>query len=249
MKDPFYIGYLPMPRRLAVFLLLWVSVGLGIFIGAGLVWALSQNDPGAGGFVRGSQTFTGLLVLEPYPILYEPPSQLYPSGRSLLLVGVGKRGSHQRANPYDGQIVTVRGLGIRRDRMMLVQVSSITPAPINEDLNRDAFRGPEELILATGSLRGEITDGKCCLGAMRPGTGKKHLACANLCLIGGIPPLFVTQSPEGRLSYFLLTDSSGNRLNNDLYAFVARPIELNGVVARRGNLLLFQVDLQTATFL
>ena len=248
MKDPFYIGYQSMPRSLAVFLSLWISVGVGILIGIGAVWALSQSDPGPGGFVRGARTLTGVIALDPYPILYELPSDLYPQGRSLLLVGIGKRGVRDRVAPFLGQTVNVSGLMIRRDRMTLLQLSSITPQETTETAPQE-LRPPEERTLAQTRLRGEITDGKCCVGAMRPGIGKKHLACANLCLIGGIPPLFITLSPNGRMSYFLLTDPQGNTLGDDLYAFVSRPVELEGVVKRRGNLLLFQVDLARAALL
>ena len=51
--------------------------------------------------------------------------------------------------------------------------------------------------LGVATLRGEIVDSKCYLGAMKPGDQKTHKACATLCIRGGIPPVLVERLPGG----------------------------------------------------
>ena len=47
---------------------------------------------------------------------------------------------------------------------------------------------PAPQVLADNvTLKGEIIDPKCYLGAMKPGGGKTHKACAMRCIAGGIP--------------------------------------------------------------
>ncbi|MGI9422759.1 MAG: hypothetical protein ACR2PA_06170, partial [Hyphomicrobiaceae bacterium] len=92
-------------------------------------------------------------------------------------------------------------------------------------------------------LKGEICDGKCLAGAMRPGRGLAHRACANLCLIGGVPPIFVASEPVAGSQFFLLADQDGNALPDAYLNHVAVYISLDGTIERRGKILLFKVDL------
>jgi len=62
------------------------------------------------------------------------------------------------------------------------------------------------------------------LGVMNPGDGIVHRACANLCIRGGIPPIFVFQDSGGQVHYTLLHTSSGERLRTDILPFVGRPV-------------------------
>src|SRR5262249_27089733 len=64
--------------------------------------------------------------------------------------------------------------------------------------------------LGRATLRGEIVDSKCYLGAMKPGGGRTHRGCALLCLKGGVPPLFVSRSGgSGPSTYLLASDTLG----------------------------------------
>ena len=62
-------------------------------------------------------------------------------------------------------------------------------------------------------MSGEVVDTKCYAGAMSPGDGKVHKACASLCLFGGIPPLFVARATDGTVRWFILADSEGGPIN------------------------------------
>ncbi len=84
---------------------------------------------------------------------------------------------------------------------------------------------------------------------MRPGTGIAHKACANLCLNGGIPAVFVSTAPVEGSEFFLLSDLEGNPIDEALQRFVAARIQVDGQIERRGDLLVFKVDLETAEIL
>lgn len=77
---------------------------------------------------------------------------------------------------------------------------------------------------------------------MRPGEGKTHKLCANLCLIGGIPPMFVVYRADGPPEVLLLADLQGGPVTDALLDDTARYVELSGTVERRADLLVFRVD-------
>ena len=81
-------------------------------------------------------------------------------------------------------------------------------------------------------LRGEIIDPKCFAGAMKPGEGKPHKACAVLCLRGGIPPMFLTDA--GTLH--VLVDTNGGALVGsaleEIIPYVGDRVEINATPAQ-----------------
>lgn len=97
----------------------------------------------------------------------------------------------------------------------------------------DTGRNESERVVQT--LRGEVMDAKCWLGVMRPGQGKTHRACATLCLIGGIPPLFAVKTPGGYAAY-VLTDRDGGPAGPRWSAWAGLPSEVQGFVERRDGL-------------
>ncbi len=82
---------------------------------------------------------------------------------------------------------------------------------------------------------------------MRPGSGLAHKACASLCLIGGIPPVFVSTGPVEGSSFFLLAGPGGTAMPDALRRLVAVRVRLDGEVERRGDLLVFHADPASAT--
>ncbi len=70
------------------------------------------------------------------------------------------------------------------------------------------------------TLKGEIIDPKCYLGAMKPGGGKTHKACAMLCISGGVPPMLVTRDANKQETFYLLTTDQGGVANELVLPFV-----------------------------
>jgi len=95
------------------------------------------------------------------------------------------------------------------------------------------------------TLRGEITDPKCFAGAMKPGDGKTHKACAALCLRGGIPPAFRTTGRDGELVSYVLVGPGVEPLEGEslepLVERVGEPVALRGRPVTLGRLRLFEV--------
>jgi hypothetical protein len=91
-------------------------------------------------------------------------------------------------------------------------------------------------------LVGEICDGKCSAGAMKPGTGLAHKACANLCILVGLPPVLVMELPVEGATVVLLAAEDGGPMPDALYDLVAVPVSMDGTLERRDDLLIFRID-------
>ena len=243
MSDkPFFVGYLTPPPGLRAFLAV-ICVGMVVGFGAvGWVVGSTQPDPGSG-LLYGRQTVTGLLQAQPYPHVHvtEGTDEL-PVGRTVLLGGGGKTGVDDRAVPLDGQIVTVSGAAVKRGDLDMIQLRGGTRG-------MSAMMGelPEVEVedLGRWRLTGEICDGKCYAGAMLPGDGLAHRACANLCLIGGVPPVFVTTAPVEGDDFLLIGGPEGGPITDLLLDYTALMISAEGRIERRGDLLVFLVDPET----
>lgn len=201
----------------------------------GAVLLITAPDPGPGDWAGGSQSFTGVLNARPSPTLWLPPDATHPQGHTMLLAGEGKNGVDPKQ--FDNSWVAADGVVLRRGDLEMLQVAGDLRAAADR-----ALRPPNEK-LGTWRLSGEICDGKCYAGAMRPGNGLAHRACADLCLIGEVPPVLVTASPVHGQSFLLLGVAGGGEALRDL---VAVPVRLDGLVERRGDLLVFNADLATA---
>jgi hypothetical protein len=149
----------------------------------------------------------------------------------------------EKAAGLDGKPVDIGGFLLRAgDREMIQVGGDVDLRPAADATALAGFAGPASEPVGARTLRGEIVDSKCYLGAMRPGQGKTHKLCANLCLIGGIPPLFVVYRADGPPELLLLADADGGPVTAALLDDTARYVELSGTVERRADLLVFRVD-------
>lgn len=97
--EPFFVGYLTPPRPLVFFLAAVVGVLLGIATLVSVAFVSQQQDwvDAAFQWGEGRQTRTGIVIAQPYPVLYLPPSDEHPAGRSIPLSGGGKTGVQELA--------------------------------------------------------------------------------------------------------------------------------------------------------
>lgn len=241
-NTPFFVGYLPVPPGLRAFLLI-AAVGLiGGFLGGGLLTGAGQDAPenAALRFDYGRQTVTGVVELTPYPILYVTEgTDRIPAGRTVMFSAAGKSGVDARAMGLAGGLAEVSGVALERGTIDMMQLRGgrrgIQRVP------GDAPKMPRE-DLGRWQLTGEICDGKCLYGAMRPGRGLAHKACANLCLLGDVPPVFVSTQPVEGSEFMLITGPDGTRLPTEAYDFVGLPVTVEGQLERLGDLLVFRLD-------
>lgn len=242
---PFFIGYAKVPLVLRVFLGLVSAVLIGGAAVLGYAIGSAQDDPGDGAFRFdfGRQTVTGVVELTPLPVLHVTQgTERIPAGHTLMLSGAGKNGAISRATDLDGQVAQASGVLLNRGDIDMLQLrggrnglsaaegDGTVPAPVD---------------LGVWKLAGEICDGKCLSGAMRPGRGIAHRACANLCLEGGIPPVFVSTQPVEGSEFLMLTGPQGGPLPQAIYDNVALYITAEGRISRHGDLLIWAMQPDT----
>ena len=90
-----------------------------------------------------------------------------------------------------------------------------------------------------------LWDSKCHLGVMNPGRFKPHRACAIQCLAGGIPPILVAQTADGKLAHYLLVGPDGGAVNAAVIDYAAEPVEVSGTLKIVGGRKVLYSDLDT----
>ncbi|MEM7709673.1 MAG: hypothetical protein AAF264_02750 [Pseudomonadota bacterium] len=241
-ESPFFVGYLPLPRAWRGLYALLI-VGFVVVFGAiGFLVGASQDAPEAAGFRfdYGRQTVTGVIEMSPYPILHVTEgTDRIPAGRSLLMSGQGKTGIDARLAPMAGGLAQVSGVALERGTIDLLQVrGGQAGLSAVEETAPDIPVEP----LGRWRLAGEICDGKCLTGAMRPGRGLAHKACANLCILGEVPPVFVSSQPVEGTDFLLITGPDATPLPRAAYDRIGQYISVEGDLERRGDLVVLRMD-------
>ncbi len=221
-------------KRIAM-LSIVLLVGLA---GLGLALGSSVDDPGGGAFA-GDRTVRGVVLADPYPVLITDPDAAHPAGHAFLLAGGGKFGMQADATRLDGKRVQIDGLVVKRGSLDMLLVWVMKPAD-------GAVAAPVPVPLGVWRLTGEVCDGKCYAGVMRPGNGIAHKACANVCLLNGIPPVLVTTAPVVGSEFLLLGNAQGKALPDALRDHVGILQRMDGEVVRVADLLVFRTDIGAA---
>lgn len=224
---PFYVGYLPVPGPLRTFLKVAAPMIVAGVTLVALAAARTQRDPGPARWNDGvAQQYRGFVARLPYPVLVvrSDPDDAPPS--TFLLVEMGKHGA-AREFPPDGSGVIVSGWKLDRDGRQMIELEPDSGA-LRPDPAADPIEVDRPSRIGTVTLRGEIVDSKCYLGAMKPGEGKTHKACATLCIKGGIPPVLISRNEQGVLDHVLLCSDSGDPLGPECWPFIADPVSITG---------------------
>ena len=227
-----YVGYLEAPARHRTLVRILVPTLAFLMLGAAAAFAVSQRDPGRAVWSLDQQSWIGTVADEPFPALVTAEGELF------LLVGIGKLGVHDRITPHVGTPVTVEGFLLQRDDRRIIELidgdAAITPAPSDTPTTRisELPRSRPRFV----SLTGEIVDGKCYLGAMKPGDGKAHKACAILCIQGGLPPMLAYVNHDDELAMALLVVDGSTVLAPSILNLVAEPVSVEGSVTSIGSL-------------
>jgi hypothetical protein len=236
----FYVGYLPLPQSHKRFLTALVALLSIAMLSSGALIAAAQRNPGKTELVSTQRaTWSGTVYTDPYPMM------IHDDGSIHLLIGIGKFGVADRVAPFNGKRCQVDGWALARTNRSAIQLDitqdairestgAIRPAPTQTAQSNE----PVELI-------GEIVDGKCFLGAMKPGDGKAHKACATLCIQGGLPPMFAAsdQSPTTQLPLVLINGSP--TLPQSVLELVGEPIKLTATRSTLGTLEILSIDPQS----
>lgn len=223
--DPIYVGYRPMPPRLRSRVAIIVTAFLTIGALAAAITARSLSDSGASHWNTADQTtLTGTARLTPYP-------HLATDTGPVLLAEPGKFGAQSRIAPLDGQSIRVTGTLLTRGPFRAIEITNA------ESLGESAEVEPAVIeISEITNARGEILDSKCYLGAMKPGDGPAHKACAILCLRGGIAPLFIGTSATGQPVAAVLCGPGASPLDPAALTLAGEPVLITGTLATLSEL-------------
>ena len=226
-----YVGYLPMSPRERRFTRTLVALLVLVGLASGAIIAHALRPAGAGAWNTSETiTLTGTLRLAPYPHLVTPEG-------AVLLAEPGKFGPQSRLASLNALEVRLTGTLLTRGSWRALEITS------HESLGVTAA-SPSSLSLAPEAvtLRGEILDSKCFLGAMKPGDGLTHKACAILCLRGGIAPLFVGQDASGRTYAAVLCTPDLTPISDTMISLAGEPIVAMGQIGSVGPLPVFVVS-------
>jgi len=241
--DEFFIGWAPKPPpgiarfvrgRTVLILLAAPALAFGI---AGL-----QGTIGIARVSGEIREWRGVLVREPVPVLVADAADEAGGSRVYYLVNPLKFGFDDAvAQEFHLRHVTLRGTLVHRDDgQAMIEAVPGSVAASGGSASGDPLGVSEDLGEMT--LRGEIVDSKCYLGAMNPGVLKPHRACAMLCIRGGIPPILLVRGKSGEANYFLLVDENGRAVNREILDWIALPVEIEGRVERAGELLVLKAS-------
>lgn len=243
MKKDFYVGYLPFPDGLKPLFRTFVPVLL--LAGLASVYLFSSGTPGTG---NGSWdaytevTLTGRLELDPYPMITTPDRATHP----VLVVQVGKLSADDALRPLGGQTVSLSGFMIERGPWQMLEIEGSGAALARAPLEVAPRQTSAEMFV---SLKGEIVDSKCMLGVMKPGAGKVHRDCAELCIMGGMPPMLLVKNETGNKAAYLLVDENGGPVGRELVPHIAMPVQVSGLAYRDGDMPVIKVSAETVTTL
>lgn len=241
-QAPMFIGWSStVPTPLVTFL---VAVTAFLVIGiVALSFLLGARMEFLGSGMYGAETvLLGRLQAKPQPVLRIPPDAAHPKGRALMLSGEGKYGVMPDAEKLDGQMVMAGGFLLQRGHISMLQIGGDIGLKAADAAKAPAYAPEQGVSLGRWRLTGEICDGKCYSGAMRPGNRLAHKACANLCISNGVPPVFVSSSEVDERSFFMLTTPDGKHFPDSFYDYVSRPVTLEGEIIRIDDLHIFKVD-------
>ena len=246
-EDPFFIGWVPVPAPYRRFL---APIAIGLLLigtGAAATIAYLQRDPGNAQWDTDTiHTYDGIAFMRPYPMIRvtgDPP-------QTLLLVETGKFGALPRLEQLvqgrpEGRPVRVTGTLLHRDARSILELAEGPQGMrllTSEEQPSAPLPWPEPRVIEKrATLKGEIIDPKCYLGAMKPGGGKTHKACAMLCISGGVPPMLVTRGASKQETFYLLTTAEGEPANELVLPFVGDQVEVTGQLEQHGDLLLLQI--------
>lgn len=241
-NDEFYVGYLRMPRRLAIAVAALVVTLFGLIAIDLYLVAQMQQAAGSGRWAESDQTFDGILTRDPYPTLW-----VTENGKLIahLLVADSKRSADTVLDAAAAGPTTVTGKLVAREDVAGIRMIEIA-AGASRAGAASLPTAPSLVSLGDVSLKGEIVDSKCWLGVMRPGEGRVHKGCATVCILGGIPPVLVTRDGKGGMTAYVMTDAGGRALApNAIQDVVGDPVSIVGRVERKGEMLFLRADLAT----
>jgi hypothetical protein len=245
-NTPFFVGWSPQSAIPSLRFLSIVAVAI-LFGAAALGFAIGATapDPGNGDYRFPEVTLTGVVEARPMPILRLPAEGERKAPHAIMLSTEGTNGAEDAVAGLDGKRVEVYGLLIKRGDIDMLEIADGGIKEVDGAIAPLAAPVP----LGRWRITGEICDGKCYTGAMRPGSGIAHKACAGICFVGGVPAIFVSTGAVDGTSFMLMVDEKSGKFVDAFRDLAALRIAIEGELERIDDLLVFRADVATAKVL
>jgi hypothetical protein len=262
MSREFYIGYnnkLPKQTGKRIKAIIIVLISVFVLSGAGI--ALHHKRISNSHFELGKLSMLeGYYFEEPVPLIKVLQGKDIHGNlifKSIPLVNYAKFGAEDLIRMYEekqktslnGKKIKLSGTFLYDDGKALFELtkheaSILEVLPIDDTELQESI-APRIDYLGVNSIKGEIVDSKCYFGAMRPGFGKTHRACAVRCISGGIPPVLAATNYEGDVNYFLIRGSNKEAINKEVLPYIAEPVKLTGELVRIDDWMVLYIDPET----
>ena len=82
---------------------------------------------------------------------------------------------------------------------------------------------------------------------MKPGEGLVHKACADVCLLGGMPTMLVVRGKDQNRYGYILTDSENASVSVQYAKQAAENIQVQGEMIQRGDLIYLRMQSENST--
>ncbi len=230
----------PQLKRLYVLIVLILGA-LSAFIGYSVASQQQSTGP-AIWQTDATDTITGLLRVDPYPVLHRIDPDDGKTLQSILLVKQGKHSADDYTRGFKDTMVSVTGFAIARGKWEMLEMASETAIQAINDSVEPALKSQlltttEPTPLGPISVNGEVIDSKCFLGVMKPGSGGIHKACAEVCLRGGIPAMLLVRGEDEQKYGYMLTGADGSSVSKEVSIKAADHVAVSGQLVQRGSLL------------
>ena len=245
--DEFYVPYIEGslgPKTKATVKRFSIAV-IGVILFGALLFSFTQKPFKNSTFELTSATkISGVYHENPYPMLRVEIAE--DTFKNILLLGFGK----SSANPFleklqsevidlNGKQLSIEGNLIYYNGKTLIQITNDEKVMLESGIKKAT---PQKEIISKMTLKGEIIDPKCYFGVMKPGKGKIHRSCAVRCISGGIPPVLATTDNNNISKYYLLTDLTGNPINNHILPYIGKPSKITGLVEKMEDWFIMKID-------
>ncbi|MBE8163098.1 MAG: hypothetical protein HAW63_03840 [Bdellovibrionaceae bacterium] len=241
-EQTFFVGYLALPKKYSRFLKLFLPFLFVALLVLSYVLSSYKNAPnkGKGWDPTGKTAITvkAWLLTKPYVLArFKHQSKVYTA----ILTAMDKRGIKNRVKGLHNQWVKLTGIMTHYEGRFVFNIldgkEAIVALKTKPTISKTIFKKSFGL----KTLQGEVIDPKCYVGAMKPGLGKTHKACATLCIKGGIPPALLVQDQLFKERFYLLLDENGQAVLESILPFVGDQVQLQGEVQRWGDLWFYKM--------
>lgn len=250
--SPFFIGWsVTNPLEILKRVSRW-ALGLGVFS----VFVAFNFIANIKHIAQSSFDYTNLkevqgqLIALPFPAirtLEGKDSKGLPIIKTYPLVNDGKFGANgivdsiKKTFNTDEYLTQIQGGELKRKNISALELSNQFLSVKVSHKKIEIPNGELKKLVDTVII-GEIVDPKCYLGAMNPGEGKPHRACAILCIGGGIMPMVRFKGKNQEMKYAILLGLKGERINQEVIPFVAEPVRISGTLYQFDNWNVFYTD-------